>query len=149
MLAADLSERDATLAFVCSRMRVIDPHERRGRVRLRHLAFQDWLEALCRVAALKALPTGDEIAAAGTGNAGTHLLQLARESPPDYEAMLCERATRWGQLPSLQPLARCVEHLCHMIIVHCQGGLRRPPSAPLVGASVTRKDVRSGFAKRK
>ena len=146
LLAADLTERDATLAFAACRMRVVDLERRNGLVRHTHLTFEDFLEALCRVAGLKALPTDEEVAAAGSGNAGTHLLRMASDSPPDYERLLNERATLWGSPPALQPLARCVEHLCHMMIVHCQGGLRRPPNAKM---ALTVREVQWGFKKNK
>ena len=76
-------------------------------------------------AEIKALPTDEEIAESGDGNAGTHLINMAAVAPEAYERLLKERAVEWGQPPQLQPVERCVEHVCHMMIVHCQGGSER------------------------
>ena len=42
-------------------MRCIDEESKRGENRLKHLAFEDFLEALCRCAVCKSWPTRDEI----------------------------------------------------------------------------------------
>ena len=107
-------------------MLVIDTNkDNKSKVKRTHLGFEDFLEALCRLAALKALPTDEEIAESGYGNAGTHLINMAAVAPEAYERLLQERAVEWGQPPQLQPIERCVEHVCHMMIVHCQGGSER------------------------
>ena len=126
LVSIDCTERDATLCFSSARMFVIDAErDNRSAVRRTHLGFEDFLEALCRVAGLKSFPTDEELLEAGSENAGTHLLKLASENEDEYKKLLRERAAPWGSPPSHQPLARCVEHLCHMLIVHCQGGLKR------------------------
>ena len=53
-----------------------------------------------------------------------------RERPVDgvrraHDELLRTRSAQWGELPQLQPLCRCVEHVCYIIIVACQGGLDR------------------------
>ena len=45
LVDVDLTERDATLAFVWSRMRVVDEQADRGRIQLTHLSFEDFVRA--------------------------------------------------------------------------------------------------------
>ena len=103
-------------------------------------AFEDWLEALCRLSVLKALPTDAEIEAAGCDNCGTYLLRLEADEPDMYGLMLRERSASWGDLPGEndQPVARCVEHVIHMILVRVQGGASRDESK---GWECTEKQV--------
>ena len=115
----DLTDRDANRAFACSRMRVVDGESEMGRIKLTHLAFEDFLEALCRCSVCKAWPARFEIYDKGTGNAGEHLLRLKSEDPEAHAELLQKRAAGWGQSP-LQPLAMCIEMLCELLIVTCK-----------------------------
>jgi len=127
---SDLSVRDVSLCFLWSRMRVVDEQDPKGRLRLMHLSFEDWLEALCRVATLKSLPTDEEIAEAEAPNAGVYMKELAEEEPAAYDQLMKSRAIAFGATP-LQPIWRCIEHLIQIIIVHVQGDSRER-GAPLV-----------------
>ena len=140
LIGDDLSERDRTLAFVCSRMRVVDEQSDGGRIRLTYLSFQDFLEALCRCSVCKAWPTRAEIEAAETFNAGAHLLNMRGEDPPGYEKLQRERAAPWG-VPPLQPVAVCVAMLCELLIVKCK--CRRGASVLISSLSLTEKEVAS------
>ena len=135
MYGPDLVERDACLCFAWSKMVTVNEQSTKDRIKMTHMAFEDFLEALCRVACLKALPTDDEIRAADAaggsagGNAGTHLIRL-QEAPAEYDAFLLQRRTPWGKMPAdgkgkPVPIERCVEHLCELLIVTCQGGKDR------------------------
>ena len=115
----DLTERDMTLAFVWSRMRVIDEQSENGRIRLTYLAFEDWLEALCRVSVCKAWPTREEIEAAEAGCAGTYLYNKKRDDPEGYAELLSSRNITWGKEPT-QHISHCIDHLCSYLIVMCQ-----------------------------
>jgi hypothetical protein len=148
----DLTERDATLCFSFSRMLVVDAErDSKSGVKRTHLSFEDFLECLCRCAALKGFPTDDEIAQAaaeGDGkaagsppNAGSLLLHMAKVEPAQYESLLRERALPWGEPPTIQPLHRCVEHLIHVVVVFFQGGRRRTAT----DFHLTPRQVRWGF----
>ena len=72
-------------------------------------------EALCRIAALKALPTDEEIANAGHAHAGTYMIELRTKPGGVFEEMLRTRSVGWGEEP-VEPLARCVAHLLEILI---------------------------------
>jgi hypothetical protein len=61
LINADLSERDVAFAFTWSRMVVAQPYSAVGSIKNQHVPFEGWLEALCRLSALKALPTDLEL----------------------------------------------------------------------------------------
>jgi hypothetical protein len=61
----DLTSRDAALSFLWARMVVAVE----GRRREFTLTFEDFMEAMCRMSSLKALPTADELKAAGCTHA--------------------------------------------------------------------------------
>lgn len=61
------------LCFVFSRWRIVDEESERGKPKLSTLSFEDFLEALVRVATMKALPTYAELALLGARDAGTFL----------------------------------------------------------------------------
>jgi hypothetical protein len=140
LIDVDLTERDATLCFVWARMHTVDEQNDKSRSKWTHLSFEDWLEALCRLSVLKALPTDEEIGEAGCDDCGTYMLQLLRDDAAAYNKMLTTRDSPWGTVkPTLQPVARCVEHVIHMIIVHCHGGLTRHTATS--GWDVTERQV--------
>ena len=112
----DLSDRDARLAFVWSRMAVVDPHTEKGHLRDTSLPFEGFLEAICRISVCKSLPTDDEIAQAGFAHAGSYMANLRLTDEEAYQRMLVERAQPWGAEPTLQPVARCVDHTISMMI---------------------------------
>lgn len=126
-VGADLSERDAALAFVWSRMAVAEPYSEKGVVRLLHLPFESFLEALCRCARRKAFPTDDEIAEAGFDHAGTFMDDLRENHPAALDQLMRTRTTPWGAPLSGPPLARCVEHfLCMLIHTIASAGSKNP-----------------------
>jgi hypothetical protein len=118
----DVTERDVTLSFVFSRMKVIDEQKERSRILLTHLSFEDFLEAICRLSVRKAFPTTEELEKSEDHEcAGTYILRLRSESPEEYAALLRKRSRPWGVEPP-EPCHRCVEHLCSLLIHTCQGG---------------------------
>ena len=140
LIGVDVTERDVTLSFVASRMRVIDEQKERARILLTHLAFEDMLEALCRLACRKAFPTPEEIKELGdeeVTNAGQYLLKIRDDAPEVYDTMMLKRSQPYGSKP-LQPFHVCLEHLCTLLIVTCQAGTGNP--AP-DGKHLTEKEV--------
>lgn len=115
LMNGDLTERDITLCFSWSRMVVTEPRGVGGPRRDSCLPYEGFLEALCRIAALKALPTDDEIAAAGCSDAGSYLVRLQHENSAAYKSLM-ERKTLWGGKPSHQPFFRCVAHVIAIMI---------------------------------
>ena len=155
LIDLDCSERDATLCFAWSKMTTINEQNTKDRIKMTHLSFEDFLEACCRLACLKALPTDEEILWEDEdGNAGVHLLRM-QEVPADYDAFLKERRTAWGQMPrAMDPLIgdfkfievnRQIEHLCELLIVTAQGGKNRDDKD---GLTLTQKQVAQAFAKK-
>ena len=146
IVGVDLSERDCNLCFVWSRMAVAGapglkddclPFEGflEAIVRTFPLNIRDDFvpvasqkptyarrliaiaSSQCRVAAIKALPTDDEILEKGCEDAGQWVL-LMNEDDDDrqvYEQMLEDREVGWGGKPS-QPLERCVAHTLAIIL---------------------------------
>ena len=82
----------------------------RGYLKEGCLPFEGWLECLCRVSLLKALPTDAEVKAQGCADAGVALIHLRVTDPAAYKQRLADDATPWGGKPR-QPIERCVHHL--------------------------------------
>ena len=103
------SRRSAVLCFVWSRMRVVDEARGASRLKMIHLSFEDFLEAIVRMSTMKALPDDEEMASAGSTDAGRHLLELRHTSPQMYEDFLKDHAQSWFDEP-LQPIHRRAAH---------------------------------------
>ena len=81
------------------------------------MLFEGFLEALCRLSGLKALPTDEEITKAGCSHAGSYMAKLRIEDEETYEKIMEERSTPWSErFTPPQPMARLVEHTICMII---------------------------------
>jgi hypothetical protein len=104
----DFTTREATLAFVWSRMRVIDELKESTRKKVEQISFEDWLEVLVRVATMKEMPTDEEIAAEGLDDPGYWLLKLQAEGR--YETFAQTHSREWCD-DLRQPLESCVEKL--------------------------------------
>jgi len=115
LITTDLTERDVAFSFSWSRMVVGMPYSTAAQVKNKHLPFESFLEALCRIAVLKALPTDEEIARSGLKDAGQYLHYLKCEATEEYNAIMSSRATLWGN-PPRQRVDRCVDHLLSMIV---------------------------------
>ena len=119
-IGADMSERESTYCFLWSIMAVVDGQSRGGRLRESCLPFEGFLEALCRVAAFKVLPTDAEISQSGCLDAAACVHHMRKKDAVGYARMLKERAKIWGELPQ-QPVHRCVDHLIHIILRSIEG----------------------------
>ena len=123
LLGTDCSEREAMLCFLWSRMVVIDDQSVVGSLKAANLPLEGFLEALCRVARLKALPTEVEVLAAGCTDAGELMLQLWDAPDSHREWFESARYYQWGedalhdpQTEQQLPMAKRVEQLLMIII---------------------------------
>ena len=80
-----------------------------------HLPFEGFLEAIVRMATLKALPTDAEIEAYDCADAASYFIKLRADEEDRYQQILNSRGNQWGAPPK-QPIARCVSHVCSMIV---------------------------------
>ena len=84
------------------------------------------MQALCRVSALKATPSDEELGKAT--NAAEYLENLRGSDAEAYKKLIEERARPFGCEPS-QPLHRCMHHLMSMLIRAIGGPSARDVSA--------------------
>lgn len=110
----EFTAREATLAFMWSKMHVANVSEASERRQLLHLGFEDFMEALVRIATMKCLPTDDEVAISGFDDAGQMLLAMSA-IPANYAAFRAARPTRWNE-PLRQPIWRAVHHLICLMV---------------------------------
>ena len=131
LIGRDVTERDARLCFSCSRMAVVDGRTLKGRSKEDNLPFEGFLEALCRLSCLKALPTDAELERTGCADAGIFLQRLHAGSLPEEftdefdtgdaafadeaAAFMDVRAAAWGE-ESVHPLECSVRHLIACIV---------------------------------
>lgn len=111
----DLTDRDTTLCFICSRMAVVDSGSAHGEVKESSLPFEGFLEAICRAALLKAWPTPAEIDESDYNDAGAFIRNHRRDDPAKHKEMCEERAVAWGVAPSI-PTYECVTNMIMLII---------------------------------
>ena len=113
----DLTSRDAALSFLWARMVVANYQTVEGRRREFTLTFEDFMEAMCRMSSLKALPTADELKAAGCTHAGQWVDEM-RKQPLFYQDRMETLATPWGTEPD-KPVGDSVrmvlDIMCHAI----------------------------------
>ena len=113
LIGIDLSERDCSLCFVWSRMATSgapSPNDDR-------LPFEGFLEALCRLSTIKALPLDHEVRAKGCDDAGqyVHLMNSSEDTKREWVLMQKKRKIGWGGMPA-QPLERCVSHVLWIVV---------------------------------
>jgi len=124
LLDQEFTEREARLCFVWSRMRVRDERSDLGRQKVKHLSFEDFLEAWLRLTTMKALPLDEDILEEGYTDAGRFFLRL-RDDPAWYSAFCDNRAQKWDE-PLPQPLEVRVKHLTMMVVRLVQSTLNLP-----------------------
>lgn len=147
LVTAIFTERDARMCFVWSRMRVVKESEAKSRKKLLQLGMEDFLEAIVRVATMKALPTDKDVEASGCADGGEFLLSLELGDPDEFDDFLQKnnpRNHRWRGKP-LQPVHRAVDHLIAMIVRAFAGKPFGPHSLKLP-ADCIKKHVEKGGA---
>ena len=115
VVGPDLGEREAVLCFSWSRMAVIDASSMRGRHKEGSLPFEGFVEALCRAAALKVLPTDADIAQRRVRDAADCIglmRQEYMEGVSKYDLLMSKCRVPWGCIARPpQPMARRIVHL--------------------------------------
>ena len=102
-------------AFMWSRIRTVKDYSDEQEMRIRHLFFEDFMEAIVRLASIVALPTFQEVEESGASDAGDFVLALyTNATAKTYQAFLMGRKTTWEEPPS-QRIFRCVEYLIEII----------------------------------
>ena len=109
-----LSSFGARMIFLWSRIRTAKDYNDRSEMKLRNLFFEDFLEAVVRLAFCIALPTDAEIIEANMGDAGDFLLLMATNQDVMLE-FVSSRKTGWQQEPR-QRVNRCVAHLIALMV---------------------------------
>lgn len=130
LLAQDCTQQHARLAFVWSRMAVVDGRSALGKLREMQIPFESFLEAICRVAVMKSLPMDDEVEGigqkAGFWHAGGYMEWAKKSDATAFHDFVRKRATEWGKENRYQPMHRCVDHLISIIVYAMQ---RKPTGA--------------------
>lgn len=116
-----LTAREVAQTFVYSRLLVVDEQSVKGRSKLVQLRFEDFLEAVVRLAYMKALPTAEEIAQQGFRHAGEFLVDLEAE-PARYDEFQTARTRTFGDTLE-QPIANKVGHFLAWVVFRVRGGV--------------------------
>ena len=82
---------------------------------MRHLFFEDFLEAIVRLAGMVSLPTDEEIRTAGAADAGEFLISLEAADSAAYRHFVDTHRQDWRHEPK-QMIWRCVSHLLSYIV---------------------------------
>ena len=128
-------------------MQAVDECSEEGWSRITNLSFEDFLEAFVRTATMKALPTDAEIEQAGLSDAGQFLLHMQLKRPEAYQDFLRERTIDPLHPGAAQPVARCVEHLCMLMVRVVERATQAEGDAKISRAEATKLDLKSGKAK--
>lgn len=126
LFSGALTEREATFCFTWSRSIVEDETTSRGYIKDTCIPFEGFMEALCRLSVLTALPTDDELAEAGYSDgdeeyllgsspAGAYLYHLRLDHEDQYLQLIKVEDTDWGDEPQRQPIERRMAHLLSVI----------------------------------
>lgn len=100
--------------FKWSMIRARPDHTIESERKMRQLAFEDWLEALVRLACTMALPTDAELDAAGAQDAGEFLHGL-QDDGNGLDRFVREHRADWRGQPR-QHVSRCVAHLIALLL---------------------------------
>lgn len=79
-------------------------------MRLRHLMFEDFMEAIVRLASMVPLPTDADLSQTGCAHAGVYIMMLRGEGRAALRGFMEQRAQAWNREPR-QRIWRCLDHL--------------------------------------
>ena len=105
----------AMQAFAWSRVRSAKSWSNAQECRMRHLMWEDFLEALVRLASIIALPTDDEVEAANAADAGEFMLALYVDARDAFRQFVSHRTIGWTERNTTQQIHKCVAHLLALI----------------------------------
>ena len=124
-----LTTTQAKNIFLWSRIRSVGSNSDKDEIRLRHMFFEDFLEALVRMATMMAFPTMIEIDDVNARNAGEFLMSMQVDDPEAYKEFLDTHRPRhqdvdgsdWdaegtGLKGLFQPIWITIQHLIHLLI---------------------------------
>ena len=83
-----VSLKDLRMVFLWSRIRTVADYTDRSQVRLRHMLFEDFMEALVRLSSMIALPTDGDLSHTGCANAGQYIMMLRGEGHIAWDTFL-------------------------------------------------------------
>jgi hypothetical protein len=139
-----LSKLEEMYVFMWSRIRSVNDYSARSQVRLRHLLFEDFMEALVRLATMVALPTDADLQHTKCSHAGEYIMQLRGEGRSAIEMFLRQRQQKWNREPR-QRIWRAVDHLINYLVyrveMNAQGSVH--------DLEITAGEMSSYFAARK
>jgi len=104
----------AMRAFSLAQIRSSHDHSHTQEMRLRQLSFEDFLEAIVRLAYVCALPTLDEVHETGAADGGDFLLALATGAEGTFRQFIARRTGSWLEQPR-QRIHRCLSMLMALV----------------------------------
>ncbi|KAL1515733.1 hypothetical protein AB1Y20_002349 [Prymnesium parvum] len=145
--AKNVSDTEAKLIFLWSRIRASTSSSITTYVRLRHLYWEDFLEAMVRLAAILALPTDMEIEHSEAADAGEFLLSLRANSETEYMRFVQKTKGSFFQEPR-QKIWRCFDHMMMLLVRTIEGNTSRQKYGEADNV-VTEKEASQFFQKRR
>ena len=116
----NITQREVRLAFLWSRMLVVDENTLKGRTHVLQLRFEDFLEMVVRLAYMMAMPTEEDLEAAGVVHAGEYLQWLS--GYPEEEKQFKRARCRAIGEPLDQPLEEKLRHFLDWLVFTVHGG---------------------------
>ena len=120
-----VSPSTAMHAFSMSRLRGRNDYSTKQEARFRALYFEDFLEALVRLAYVIALPTAEELIETSAADAGDFLLALHVHADVQARQFVARRAASWLG-PSRQRIHRCLEMMFSLMTRLVEANAPRP-----------------------
>jgi hypothetical protein len=168
-----LSTQQAKSIFLWSRIRSVGSNSDKEEIKLRHLTFEDFLEALVRMSTMLAFPTMIEIEDVGAANAGEFLLAMQQDNPKAYIDFLDTHRPKHndpdgsdfdpegtGLRALFQPIHLLIKHLVSLLIhtvehntsalrdeTQADGAIQADEAAKFIKRRSTGKDLTLGARK--
>ena len=109
--------------FLWSRIRSLHSRTEKAERRLRHMTFEDFMEAVVRLSIFCSMPTDDDLAEAGAADAGDYLLALQANDPKSYPRFLRKNRPRFSDPDgsdydkhALQPAEKALFHFIKLLV---------------------------------